>query len=367
MDTATIEIGNRTFRGELTQISGPAEENPEPEQDTAPERFVFGAGNALYPEPRQGSIEFAIRESWAGFLQQYDEWKPAEGVDYPEFRGSSEGWPRSESKGALTIELPPGEVIIDEPLYLPANIPLKGSGGAFDGTTLRFRGAGRLIILGDLETPDMKPVKTTGKTIEGIYFVAEKSIGCVELWGTIQNLRIVNNHFNTLGQDMIVIRHERGVGGYEETPFGTCYSDPGGPHLKEVMIERSQFEFKYQAIKLIAPKRCRITDNAFIYGELAIGATEAGDLRISGNDFTGGCKCPAVVEVSIKEPRAHFMNNQLCDCEEGAWFIGMPSEGTADATNTRNGSFSARSMNVRTSGFRLPFEAGEFNLGARVG
>lgn len=364
MNTAEISIGGKLYTGELRAVD--TDEQPGQEQ-------VLSAGSTLYPAPYQDAIEAAAMESWGFFLAQYHDFEPVEGVNYPEFRGSKHAWPRSEAKGALTVELPAGETIIDRPLYWPANIPMKGAGGSFDGSTLRFVGAGRLIILGDLETSELElvrapfPVKPFGKTISGVYFVAEKSIGCVELWGDHQNLRIENCHFNTLGNEMVALRHDRGTGGYQETPFGTCYSSPAGPHLKELMITHCQFEYSLQAIHLIAPKRCTIQSNDFIYGDLGIGATEASDLHIEGNKFNGGATYGAIVETEARDNRIFCQSNAFNTCDLGAWLTGPDSEDVSDANNTFKGRFAREAVTVVPRGATLPFKAGVFREGEPVG
>lgn len=326
-------------------------------------------GNTLYPDANQASIAEAILTSWEYGRQSYLNYPLQEDVNYPSFLGDPEAWPRSESMATLAVELPPGETVIEEPLYLPANISLRGAGGSFDGSILRFRGMGSLIILGDLQAA-FGTVKPFGKTIRDIYFVAERSVACVSLLGNNQNLRISNCHFNTKGNiDMVTFHHER-MREYPVTPFGKCFGGPN-PHCKEIMFSHCQFEFSKsggQGIHLIGPQRCRITDTAFIYGQLGVGATEAMDLRISSCDFTGGLFCPAVIETTDPpHNRIYFEGNTMTECGQGAWVFGMDSEGVTDANNQFKGRFSSEAFNVRSKGDVLPFQAGGFDKGKKVG
>lgn len=361
MDTGILSFTNgSSYR--VTRID-------ESEGRLVPASDLLRPSPVLFPDPDQKSIADAIRESWEFGRDYYRSYPLKDGVNYPKFRGDAEAWPRSESMATLAVELPPGETVITEPLYLPANISLRGAGGSFDGSILRFRGMGCLIILGDLQAP-FGMVKPFGKTIRDIYFVAERSAACVVMWGDHQNLRIHNCHFNTKGNVNMVAFHHQRMTSYEPTEFGTCFGGPN-PHCKEIMFTDCQIEFAResgQGIHLIAPQRCRITDTAFIYGELGVGATEARDLRISGCDFTGGVFCPAVTETTNPpHNRVYFEGNTMSECHTGAWVFGADSEGVTDANNQFRGRFDSKAFNVRGKGDVLPFDAGVFKKDKKVG
>ena len=101
----------------------------------------------LHPEATEDSLRKAIDKSWKYYRNQYQNYPLDPSINYP-----NEAWARSQGSGTLTIELPPGETLITNPVYLPANISLRGS-GVWAGSTLRMRGNGQLVLLGEFLRP----------------------------------------------------------------------------------------------------------------------------------------------------------------------------------------------------------------------
>ena len=245
-------------------------------------------GSIVIPfEPKDPNVALrsAIEQSWLWFRLQYEAWQPRKGRNYPRFRGHPEAWPRSEIACAQPIVLPPSRLTITEPIYLPSHIPLLGAGlgRCFDGSILEFSGEGRLIVLGDLNT-DFGMVRSHGRTIAGIYFVASGTKGCVELRGSLSNFRLVNCHFNlgTSEKENDAIRHDVES---RSSPFGEVFQEQS--HLKECMFCENQIEGGRRGMNLRRPQRCRVSGNTFLYQEVGIIATSSDQLRVADNEFHG--------------------------------------------------------------------------------
>ena len=310
----------------------------------------------LHPEATEDSLRKAIDKSWKYYQNQYQNYPLDPSINYP-----NEAWARSQGSGTLTIELPPGETLITNPVYLPANISLRGS-GVWAGSTLRMKGNGQLVLLGDMET-DLGLVKPFGGGIKGVRFVGnDRSL--ISLWGSFQDLRLRSLHFISKGTKEPDIHHFRFDAANVPSEFGTVNTTE--PHLKELKIENCQFESGNTSMLLIAPMRSTVVNCQFLYGELGIAAHEAAEFYVANNQFNGGLKCPAIIEGSSQKGYITFTNNAMDGCTLGAQLYVHKASSLRDispANNFWNGGGKKKSVKYFERGTKVVKGAGVFKTG----
>lgn len=353
--------GTLTLEGKEYEVIEKTNETP-PIDWNDPGWEVVG-GNCLVIEPEQAALESAIAESSQRWIEDWGLWDAQAGVNYPEFKGDALAWPRSEQAGAPAVILPPVEINITKPLYLPACVALQGPSG-FDSAKLRFTGDGCLRVMADCEHPELGPVKFFGRSIQGIYFIANGRQSPLQLIGSHQNVKIHNCHFNTIGKPVSAIDHPWQP--EQETPFGKVYLDHEtyGVHAKDVWIYNNQIEFgnpKGTGVTLRGAQACRVTDNVFIYGDCGMILTEAHNCRVSGNDFYGGVSCPGMIETN---GGLYLRDNSINGCEFG--FQRFGGQDALDASsNVFDGRYSGGAVYERNKTAPAPFDAGWKKKGER--
>ena len=233
-------------------------------------------------------LEMAIRRAWDRADVRRGQWQPMPGIDYPEWHGSKSAWPSSEFAIAPVVHLPPGEILISSPVYLPQNVSLVGP--SFASCNMRFTESGCLRVLGNLRpdegTNEGVPFQQLRGQISGVKFVAG-DVEPIQLYGDLANWRFTNNHLMGTGlRDKAGIQH---VNAYnEDTPFGRILTaDKGGHTLKEVDITDNQIEGFSASISISGAVNCRIHGNKSIYANLGVEARNCSELMITGNSFKG--------------------------------------------------------------------------------
>lgn len=338
------------WSGELTPVEDAIREGTPPAVATgAPQRI----GNTLYPEATEASLRKAIDESWKYYRGQYENYELDPDVNYP-----SEAWARSQGAKTLPIELPAGEIRIQEDIEVPANMQIRGAGN-WSGSTLRFYDESCLQLLGDMQQ-DSVLCKPFGGGIDRVQ-LSGNSGSLVELYGSFQDLRLTNLHVVSKGSPTADIWHSR-VKTLRNTKFGLV--DTRQPHLKELKIRNCQFESGNTALYLTSPMRCEIVENQFLYGQLGIAAHEAAEFYVASNTFNGGLKCPAIIEGSNTNGWVTFANNAMDGCERGAQlYLANVSREVSDANNFWNGGLASKAVDYYNKRSTVQHGYGVFKTG----
>ena len=232
-------------------------------------------------------IQAAIDGSWDWVVDQYKDWNPEPGVNYPAFQGSKTAWGASSAAVGIPVVLPPGTLRVEQDLELPQCVPLLGTAGGslFGGSKLLLADSSTLGVVGNVIT-NHGPFQMITGGVSGVKFVRNEE---TPLWlmGNLSNFRITDCHFSGVGHRTTpMIDH---VNSYEmQTRFGEIITTKNSGHtLKEVTIEGCQFEGGSSAIDLTGGLNVNIHNNTILYSHVGMVLRNCKKVRITCNNVLG--------------------------------------------------------------------------------
>jgi len=314
-------------------------------------------------------IQDAIDASWQWVLDQYRNWSPEPGVNYPTFQGDERAWGASSAAVGIPVVLPPCTLRIDKSIDLPQCVPLIGAGMGVvhGGSKLHLVDGAQVLVVGNIRTTE-GPFQMISGGIAGIKF-ARNSLSPLQLLGDCSNFKISNCHFSGVGSRKTpMIQHSNAY--KQSTKFGEITARKNHGHtLKEVTIEDCQFEGGSSAMNLTGGLNVNIHNNTMLYTHAGIVLNNCRKVRITCNNVLGTKKAePIQVEgqagLIVGGSDVMAFGNQFLDLDIGCVLKGSEPHLWLNDWSRVKANKDGTTSKVSDS-WRFPRDIGNFKKGDR--